>query len=65
MEAELEEVVPESKPDMVTLYPVPGAWIPGEPAVIREVTPKQAKALLRWKPAAFTTEAPPQPESQE
>jgi len=47
----------------VTLCPVPGAFISGVPAVECEVSAREAKRLLKFKPPAFT-KAPPR-ESQE
>ena len=41
------------------LVPVPGAYIIGEPAVEREVTPQEAERLLAFKPPAYR-EAPRQ-----
>jgi len=39
--------------EAVRLLPVPGAYIPGEPAVEREVTPEEAERLLSYRPAAY------------
>ena len=43
----------------VHLWPLPGAFIPGEPAVERDETPERAAELLGWSPPAFTTDPPP------
>lgn len=46
---------------LVTLYPIPGAYLPGVPAVETEVSAREAKRLLKFDPPAFTTERPPDP----
>lgn len=57
--AEVDAVAP-STPDgeTVRLYPVPGAYINGEPAAEREVTTEEAERLLRFYPPAYTTRSP-------
>lgn len=47
--------------EAVRLFPVPGAFIHGEPAVEREVSPAEAERLLSFRPAAFTKTPPTQP----
>jgi len=43
---------------MVRLYPTTGAYIPGEPAIERDVTSEEAERLLAYSPPAYTTEPP-------
>lgn len=42
----------------VRLFPVPGAYINGEPAAEREVTEDEAERLLSYFPPAYTTTPP-------
>ena len=51
--------------EAVRLYPVPGAYINGEPAVEREVSKKEAERLLSYHPPAYTKTPPPQPVAAE
>lgn len=50
--------------ETVRLFPVSGAFIVGEPAVEREVTPSEAKRLLRYQPPAYTTEVEKSPKKK-
>jgi len=52
---------PKRAVETVRLFPVPGAYIHGEPAVEREVSPEEAARLLAFTPPAFTTTPPSQP----
>ena len=47
--------------EAVTLYPVPGAWLPGVPAVAQRRDPETAAALIAS--GAFTG-TPPTPEDR-
>lgn len=51
---------PRAAEKVVRLYPVPGAYIIGEPAAEREVSPAEAERLLAFKPPAYT-KTPPKP----
>lgn len=42
----------------VHLWPVPGVFIPGEPATERDEPPDKAAELLGYSPPAFTTDPP-------
>ena len=55
-----DEPVIEATVETVRLLPVPGAYINGEPAAEREVTPEEAERLLAYFPPAYMP-APPQP----
>jgi len=57
-EGQMPEIKPKDGPKTVLIYPVPGAFINGEPAVVREVTPEKATELLRYKPPAYTRTKP-------
>ena len=46
----------------VRLSPVPGAYISGEPAAEREVTPEEAERLLAYFPPAYEIAAEPEAE---
>lgn len=50
---------------IVRLYPTHKAYIPGEPAIEREVAPEEAERLLAYSPAAYTTEPPDPPPTVE
>lgn len=54
-------------PEVVRLSPVPGAYIPGEPAVEREVSPAEAERLLAFEPPAYVLaeDPPPAPAAEE
>lgn len=43
---------------LVKLYPVPGAYVVGEPTDEREVTEAEAKRLLKYEPPIYTTTPP-------
>jgi hypothetical protein len=42
----------------VRLYPVPGAYIAGVPAVVTDASAEEAQRLLAYTPPAFTTDPP-------
>lgn len=44
----------------VRLYPVPGAYIPGVPTAVIDVSAEEAERLLAYQPPAFTTDPPPE-----
>ena len=53
--------MPKPAPATVTIYPTGTHYIPGVPATVTECDPMTAEVLLAYRPAAFTTEPPPDP----
>jgi len=51
--------------EAVRLYPVPGAFIIGEPAVEREVSAEEAEWLLEFSPPAYTATPPTSTEASD
>lgn len=50
--------------EVVHLYPTHDAYIPGEPAIERDVTPEEADRLLAYQPPAYTTTPPGAPTAE-
>ena len=50
---------------LVTIYPLPGYYIPGIAHVAQDVTPARAAELLAYQPPAFTLDPPASPASPE
>lgn len=51
--------------DTVRIYPVPGAYLVGVPAIEQEVSEAEAKRLLKYDPPIFTTTKPKPSEPKE
>ncbi len=55
-------VVTPDTHEKVTVYPIPGMFLNGVPAVEQEVTPERADELLGYKSPAFTRIPPSKPQ---
>ena len=58
---EPDAAVEVAQVETVRLVPVPGAYIPDEPAEEREVSLEEAERLLAFQPPAFMVAPPSEP----